>query len=155
MKKLLFLLVIATLVLGCKKADWLDWKAQNQAWIEQNASNPDVLVTPSGLQYKVIRQGILNAGARPDDLKTVNITYSVKFINGYVVDHQENCTFQMSNLIDGVREGLKKMYITGHYILYIPYGLGYGEKGIGTEGNESYIPPYTTLIFDVTLNQCY
>jgi FKBP-type peptidyl-prolyl cis-trans isomerase FklB len=55
-------------------------------------------------------------------------------------------------LVDGFREGLKVMNETGIYEFYIPYELGYGIKGAGTEGTSSHIPPYSTLIFHVTLN---
>ena len=40
----------------------------------------------------------------------------------------------------------------GIYELYIPYSLGYGVKGAGTEGTSSHIPPYSTLIFTVELH---
>ena len=38
------------------------------------------------------------------------------------------------------------------YEFYIPYNLGYGATGSGTEGTERFIPPYTTLIFEVRLD---
>lgn len=140
---------------GCKQEEWIDWKVLNEAWLEQNAKQDGVVVTHSGLQYKVIRQGIATAGPKPDDLKTVVISYEGRLINSMVFDQNESTALQMSNLISGMQEGLKKMNLTGHYIFYIPYNLGYKEDGSGTEGYSNFIPPYSTLIFDVTLEQCY
>jgi len=153
--RMIILLAIGMMLVGCKQNNWLDWKAENQAWLEQNLKQDSVKQTESKLQYLVLRQGLRNAAAKPDALKTVNITYTCSLINGYVVDQGENVSFTMTSLIDGVSEGLKMMYVSGHYILYIPYDLAYGESGKGQEGSASYIPPYSTIIFDVTLNSCY
>lgn len=152
-----FLILIAScaIMTSCKKDNWLDWKAENTAFLEANKSADSIQVTPSGLQYKVIRAGIPNAAPKPDELKTVAITYTGRFINGYVFDKGDNARMSVAGTIEGFREGLKKMNVSGRYIFYIPYDLGYGESGNGTEGTAAYIPPYTTLIFDVTLNQCY
>lgn len=143
------------LLCGCKQDNWVDWKAENIAFLDQNADADSIQVTPSGLQYKVIRQGLKNAAPQPDVLKTVVVTYTGSLINGYVFDSGDNAIMYMSNVIAGFAEGLKKMNVSGRYILYIPYDLGYGESGNGTEGTAAYIPPYSTLIFDVTLNQCF
>ena len=106
--KLRYLIVVVLVALlgGCKQNNWLDWKAENMAFLEQNVQNDSIQVTPSGLQYRVIRKGIPNAAPRPDELKTVVVTYTGKFINGYVFDSGENVAMTMSSLIEGFREGL-------------------------------------------------
>ena len=58
-------------------------------------------------------------------------------------------------LMDERDRSVKKMNKSGRYILYIPSDLGYGSAGSGTEGYANYIPPYSTLIFDVTLIDVY
>ena len=155
MKRYIILVVVVALLSACKQDNWLDWKAENTAFLEQNKQADSIQVTPSGLQYKVIRQGIPNAAPRPDELKTVVVTYTGTFINGYVFDSGDNTAMSVASVIEGFREGLKKMDVSGRYILYIPYDIAYGESGNGNEGTAAYIPPYTTLIFDVTLNQCF
>jgi FKBP-type peptidyl-prolyl cis-trans isomerase len=57
----------------------------------------------------------------------------------------------VSSLVEGFAEGLKKMSEFDTYEFYIPYNLGYGIAGSGTEGTTSHIPPYSTLIFRVYL----
>ena len=72
-------------------------------------------------------------------------------IDGTVFDDQVLSGY-MTTFIQGWVEGLCKMNLNGDYILYIPYDLGYGEDGTGSEGYEGYIPPYSTLIFEVHLS---
>ncbi len=156
MKKYVFLFVTMLLLLpSCKKDSWLDWKAENEAWMAKNLSNEGVQVTPTGLQYKVIFPGT-DDGRHPDDIKTVTISYSAYLISGLQsgqkFEQANNVTYNVAQLIAGFSEGLKKMSENSHYILYIPASLGYGDGGQGTRGMETYIPPYSTLIFDVTLH---
>lgn len=138
---------------GCKKENWVDWKIQNQAWLINNAKQSDIRTTPTGLQYKVIRAGI--DGTKPDALKTVLVNYTGKLITGDVFESTDSATFAVSGVIDGLQEGLKKMKKSGHYIFYIPAELAYGDKAQGEKGYSSYIPPYSTLIFDVELLDVY
>ena len=142
--KILSLLCIILLISSCKQNDWLDWKVQNELWLIQNAQQEGVITTPTGLQYKCIE---------PDDAKMVTISYAGKLINGYEFDANENYTGYVSSFVPGFSEGLKKMEQFGTYELYIPYDLGYGEDGAGTEGTSSHIPPYSTLIFRVELHK--
>ena len=148
--KILSLLCVVLLAGSCKQNDWLDWKTQNELWLVKNAENKDVLTTPTGLQYKCIYAGH-DKSARPDDVKVVTIKYSGKLINGYEFDANESYSGYVSDFVAGFSEGLKKMHQFGIYEIYIPYNLGYGMEGAGTEGTSSHIPPYSTLIFHVEL----
>ena len=148
--KILSLILVIILVSGCKQNDWLDWKTQNEMWLQQNAQREGVQTTPTGLQYKCIFAGH-ESSARPDDAKMVTIKYSGKLINGYEFDANDNYTGYVSHFKAGFAEGLKKMHEFGIYELYIPYDLVYGKDGTGTEGTSSHIPPYSTLIFYVEL----
>lgn len=148
--KILSLILVIILVSGCKQNDWLDWKTQNEMWLQQNAQREGVQTTPTGLQYKCIFAGH-ESSARPDDAKMVTIKYSGKLINGYEFDANDNYTGYVNHFVEGFAEGLKKMQEFGIYELYIPYDLGNGKVGAGTEGTSSHIPPYSTLIFYVEL----
>ena len=81
----------------------------------------------------------------------VEIQYSGKLINGYQFDANDEYVGYVNSFVAGFSEGLKKMNEFGIYEFYIPYDLGYGIDGTGTEGTSSYIPPYSTLIFYVEL----
>ena len=154
MTKLFSLLMIAVLICGCKQDNWIDWKLQNELWLIDNATKEGVVTTPTGLQYKCIEAG-WDKSARPDDAKIVVIDYEGKMINDYVFDSATAYEGYVNSFVAGFSEGLKKMNQFGVYEFYIPYDLGYGDAGTGTEGTSSFIPPYTTLIFRVYLRSVY
>ncbi len=154
MKRTLILTLMAFALLGCKEKEWVDWQAMNQEWLRQNATKDSIVTTPTGLQYKVIRQGIAGS-VKPDINKTVVVDYTGSLITGNVFDSGSEYAMAMSSVVKGFAEGLSKMNKSGHYILYIPAELAYGREGHGNEGDDRYIPPFSTLIFDVTLLDTY
>lgn len=149
--KIVSVLCLVLFVSSCKQDDCLDWKAQNELWLQENAKREGVVTTPTGLQYERMCDGLF-PNNRPDNAKIVNVTYRGQLINGYEFSSADSTTLYVSDLIPGLVEGLKKMTEFSIYKFYIPYQLGYGKKGTGIEGNSSYIPPYSTLIFYVELN---
>ena len=148
-KSKIFLLLAlgAMLLTGCKKDDWMDWKAKNELWLEQNKLQPGVQVSATGLQYRVIADPN-PTDARPSSSSVVYCDYKGTLINGVQFDGG-TASFSVSSVVDGFAEGLKKIHCHGDIELFIPYELGYKEEEQGTEGTMSYIPPYSTLIFTV------
>jgi len=154
-KTLLFILpLLAIFLSSCKEDQWMDWKQQNEAWLEQNIIDHEgdslFFVTDSGLQYKILYKGN-TSDTRPDDASVVYCDYEGWLINGQRFEVASYTALTLSTLVEGMQEGLKKIYNHGDIILYIPADLGYAEKEQGTEGSSaaSYIPPYSTLIFKV------
>lgn len=102
---------------------------------------------PSGLQYKVLREG---DGRKPSATDKVECHYEGTLINGEVFDSSyrrgETATFGLNQVIKGWTEGLQLMQEGAKYRFFIPYDLAYGERGAGQS-----IPPYAALIFDVEL----
>jgi len=148
MKKIFLFLTLSVVMLsGCKKDDWLDWKAQNELWLAQNKTKPNIQVTESGLQYRIIADPN-PTDARPNSGSIVYCDYRGKLINGVQFDGG-SAALQVSNVVAGFAEGLKKIHCHGDIELYIPQDLGYKEEEQGTEGTSSYIPPYSTLIFTI------
>ena len=153
--KIIIVLLLGLVALSsCKQNDWLDWKTQNELWLINNAKDPEVHTTPTGLQYKCIVPGEPNT-PRVDDAKMVTINYSGKLINGHEFDANEKYSDYVNVFVPGFTEGLKLMKEFGIYEFYIPYELGYGITEKGTEGTKSHIPPYSTLIFRVELLDVY
>jgi len=124
-----------------------EFKQQEEAFMTENAKQPGVITTASGLQYKVITQG---KGKKPESSDNVELHYEGKFITGEIFDSSimrgETVIFPVSGLIQGFSEGLLLMSEGSKYIFYIPSRLGYGENGAGDT-----IPPFTPLIFEVEI----
>jgi FKBP-type peptidyl-prolyl cis-trans isomerase len=119
-----------------------EYKAKGEAWLAQNATQPGVIVEPSGLQYKVIEPG---AGDKPDANDRVFVAYTGTLIDGTVFDSNGGIAFGLNEVIAGWTEGLQLMPLNAKYMLYIPSNLAYGEGGSGS------VPPNAALIFEVEL----
>jgi FKBP-type peptidyl-prolyl cis-trans isomerase FklB len=122
-------------------------KEAGEKYLEKNAKEEGVVTLPSGLQYKVLREG---NGRKPKATDQVVCHYEGFLVDGTVFDSSfqrgEPATFPLNQVITGWTEGLQLMQEGAKYRFYIPYRLGYGEGGAGT-----LIPPYSALIFDVEL----
>ena len=122
-------------------------QAEQTAWLENNAKRDGVVTLPSGLQYEVIKEG---EGEKPTPNSLVKVHYEGKLIDGTVFDSSfergEPIELRLNQVIKGWTEGLQLMKRGAEYILFVPYNLGYGERGAGQS-----IPPYSTLIFRVQL----
>ncbi|MBI5196011.1 MAG: FKBP-type peptidyl-prolyl cis-trans isomerase [Nitrospirae bacterium] len=122
-------------------------KNEGTAFLEGNKKKEDVKTTPSGLQYKVIKEG---TGKTPKASDTVKVNYSGKLINGTEFDSSykrgEPVTFQVGGVIAGWTEALQLMKEGAKWQLFIPSNLAYGETGAG-----NVIEPNSVLIFEVEL----
>ena len=118
-----------------------------RAFLAENAEDPEVVTTDSGLQYKVLQEGTGEQHPKATDKVTVH--YHGTLIDGRVfdssVDRGEPASFPLNRVIPGWTEGVQLMNVGSKYRFYIPYNLAYGENGTGS------IPPFSTLIFDVEL----
>ena len=121
-------------------------KAAGEAFLAENAKRPGVKVTASGLQYEVLDA----IGQKPKATDTVRVHYEGTLPDGTVFDSSykrgEPISFPLNGVIAGWTEGLQLMSVGSKYKLYIPYHLGYGERGAGAS-----IPPYSALVFTVEL----
>ena len=162
MKKIGYILFLLIVLTGCKQDNYLDWKALNEAWLEHNKTQPGVVTTSSGLQYKQLNPSPNPTEARPNYNSTVFVDYKLYLICSYddrnytynstrLLQEGKDAAFSMSNVVKGFSEGLHMMRVHDDFALYIPYQLGYGAEGTGSEGYYGFIPPYSTLIYDVHL----
>lgn len=119
-----------------------------EEFLAENAKRDDVTVTSSGLQYRVMRRG--EGIGRPTATSTVTVHYEGRLIDGQVFDSSyqrgEKISFGLNQVIKGWTEGVQLMRVGDKFEFYVPYQLGYGERGAGGS-----IPPYAALIFVVEL----
>lgn len=124
-----------------------DYIAENEAFLAKNKEKSGVTVTPSGLQYEVVKMG---NGPKPTANSTVKVHYTGTLIDGTEFDSSvkrgEPAQFPVSGVIPGWTEALQLMPVGSKFKLYIPQNLAYGASQAG-----DVIKPFSTLIFDVEL----
>jgi FKBP-type peptidyl-prolyl cis-trans isomerase len=105
--------------------------------------------TPSGLQYRILRQG---TGEKPKATNKVRVNYHGWLDDGKVFDssyqRREPISFGLNQVIPGWTEGMQLVGEGGMIELWIPSNLGYGARGA-----PGAIPPNATLHFLVELLQ--
>ena len=123
-------------------------KVEGAAFLAANRLEKGVFTTPSGLQYRVLRQG---SGARPRPNDRVRVNYEGTLLDGTVFDSSyergQPAEFGLDQVIAGWTEGLTMMPVGAKYRFWIPGELAYGAKG----GGGGQIGPNATLVFDVEL----
>lgn len=121
-------------------------KAAGEAFLLENLKDKDVVGLPSGLQYKVIKEG---TGAKPGPRDMVTVHYHGTLIDGTVFDSSvergQPASFPVNGVIQGWIEGLQLMPEGSKWMLYIPSKLAYGARATGKIGAHS------ALIFEVEL----
>ena len=122
-------------------------KAEGEKFLAENAKKEGVKVLPSGVQYKVIKEG---TGAMPKDTSLVKVHYEGKTIDGKVFDssykRNEPADFRANQVIKGWTDALVHMPAGSVWEVYIPQELAYGERQQGTD-----IKPFSMLIFKIEL----
>jgi FKBP-type peptidyl-prolyl cis-trans isomerase len=122
-------------------------REKGEAFLAENAKKEGVKVLPSGLQYKVIKEG---TGKTPTKSDTVSVHYKGTLIDGREFDSSykrgEPAEFGVTQVIKGWTEILQLMKEGAKYQVFIPWQLAYGERGAG-----DLIGPNETLVFDVEL----
>ncbi len=121
-------------------------RKKGDAFLAENKSKAGVVTLPSGLQYRILKEG---KGKKPTDNDSVVCHYRGTRIDGTEFDRSEDgkpATFKVTGVIPGYREALKLMPVGSRWQLFIPPQLAYGERGAGFE-----IGPNETLVFELEL----
>ncbi len=122
-------------------------KKDGEAFLAENAKKEGVKTLPSGLQYKVLKEG---KGPIPKANDTVETNYRGTLIDGTEFDSSYKrgtpAAFPVNAVIPGWTEALQLMKVGSKWQLFVPSKLAYGERGAGRD-----IGPNATLIFEVEL----
>jgi FKBP-type peptidyl-prolyl cis-trans isomerase FklB len=123
-------------------------KKEGDAFLAANKTKEGVVTLPSGLQYKILKEG---NGPKPTASDSVVCNYKGTLINGTEFDSSykrgEPATFPVTGVIKGWTEALQLMPVGSKWQLFIPPDLAYGPRG--TPGGP--IGPNATLVFEVEL----
>jgi len=123
-------------------------KAEGEKFLAENKTKSGVVTTPSGLQYKIIREG---TGPKPTIDDNVTVHYHGTLIDGTVFDSSvergEPATFPVNGVIQGWQEALQLMPVGSKWDLYVPSDLAYGSRPMPG----SKIQANMVLVFEVEL----
>ena len=124
--------------------------ANKQAGAQFLAANKDkegVVTLPSGLQYKILKEG---TGPKPAATDTVVCNYRGTLLDGTEFDSSyktgKPATFPVNQVIKGWTEALQLMPVGSKWQVFVPSDLAYGERSPGAE-----IGPNSTLVFEIDL----
>tara|TARA_B100000586_G_scaffold41851_1_gene26826 strand:- start:1399 stop:2073 length:675 start_codon:yes stop_codon:yes gene_type:complete len=122
-------------------------KVDGKKFLTENKSKEGVIELPSGLQYKIVKNG---EGKKPLVNSRVVVHYRGTLINGTEFDSSyargEPIELSLNQVIKGWQEALQLMPVGSKWQIVIPSELAYGERGAGRV-----IGPNSTLIFDIEL----
>ena len=121
-------------------------KKAGEDFLVANSMKEGVVVTSSGLQYKVLSKG---TGAIPKPTDKVSVHYEGRLVDGTVFDssyqRKRPATFAVNQVIQGWIQALTMMPVGSKWEIYVPQELAYAERDQGK------IPPFSCLIFTVEL----
>ena len=130
------------------KEKYKGYIAENETFLQTNATKDSVQTTQSGLQYVIVREG---NGNKPTINDRIRVHYTGKLIDGTIFDssykRNEPAEFNVGEVIPGWTEAIQLMSVGSKWRVFIPENLAYGAQA--PQG--SVIKPYSTLIFEVEL----
>ncbi len=122
-------------------------KKAGEDFVAQNAKKDGVVTLPSGLQYKVLKEG---DGRKPTLEDKVVCNYRGTLVDGTEFDssYKQNkpVTLPVKAVIKGWREAIQLMPVGSKWQFVVPPQLGYGARGAGGQ-----IGPNATLVFEMEL----
>lgn len=122
-------------------------QAKAEAFLADNRGKTNVVVLPSGVQYRIIEEG---TGGRPGLEDRVSVHYRSSRIDGIEIDSsfargvpQE---FVVNEVLQGWQEVLPLMKVGSTWQIWVPPELAFGQRG-----NPPAVGPNEALQFDLKL----
>jgi FKBP-type peptidyl-prolyl cis-trans isomerase FkpA len=123
--------------------------ASEDQFLADNAEINGVVTSKSGLQMQTLRGG---EGKPPTNDDIVLVGYKGTLRDGTVFDQNQQAPMEVSGVVPGFSEALKKMQRGGKYKIWIPGKLGYGENPPqNPQTGQPALPANATLVFEVEL----
>jgi FKBP-type peptidyl-prolyl cis-trans isomerase FkpA len=122
-------------------------KIDGERFLKENAGKEGIIVTKTGLQYKVLKEG---AGPIPKETDIVTVHYRGTLIDGKEIINTytkgQPAKLPLRSSIPAWKEGFQLMKVGSKYNFFIPPDLAYGE-----DGYQPFIGPNALLIYEVEL----
>ncbi len=122
-------------------------KKEGDAFLAENKTKQGVVTLPSGLQYKILKEG---SGPKPSASDSVVCNYKGTLIDNTEFDSSykrgQPATFPVGQVIKGWTEVLQLMPVGSKWQVFVPSDLAYGPRAPGGA-----IGPNSTLIFEIEL----
>ncbi|HEY6915418.1 MAG TPA: FKBP-type peptidyl-prolyl cis-trans isomerase [Paludibacter sp.] len=98
-----------------------------------------------GFWYKIELAG---SGPKVADNSTCNFSYKLLLMNGKTIEtSKKHVVIGKKQIVAGLEAGLKMLHYGDSATFIIPWYLGYGMNG-----NKPQIPPYTSIIYHIKLD---
>ncbi|MFR9651246.1 MAG: FKBP-type peptidyl-prolyl cis-trans isomerase [Rikenellaceae bacterium] len=125
------------------------YRDSNKAFLIKLSKQEDIHTLDERVLYRVIESGDRKDIRRATLSSVVLVRYRGRLVDGTVFDSTMESPFpeamRLRELIVGWQIALQQMVVGDRWEIFIPYNVGYGDKGV--DG----IPAYSTLIFDIKL----
>jgi FKBP-type peptidyl-prolyl cis-trans isomerase len=125
-------------------------RAAGRAFLERNMKEPGVKTMPSGLQYRVLADGVSTAKS-PSPTDQVTVRYRASLADGIEFDrsetHDRPATFRVNSVFKGWQEAFLAMKPGAKWQLFVPPELGYGANP------PPMVPPGALLVYELELLQ--
>lgn len=123
-------------------------KKESAEFMAKKAKENGIKQLKDGILYKVVTDS--KSADRVSATDSVKVKYEGKLVNGTVFDNSNRqpggvATLSLKNVIKGWQAAIPQMPVGSTWEIYVPYEQAYGEQGTGP------IPPYSALIFTITL----
>lgn len=122
-------------------------RTEGERFLKENAGKEGIIVTKSGLQYQVLKEG---TGPIPKDTDIVKAHYRATLIDGTeIIDTYKRgqpAILPLQRVIPAWAEGFQLMKGGSRYKFFVPSKLAYGERG-----SPPLVGPNAVLIYEVEL----
>ncbi len=127
-------------ITGCASTDSPEDKiarmnsVHSKAWLNYNAKKEGIIITDSGLQYRVLSNELARE-CMPTSNASIRVNYDMRLAkSGAEIDSSFTRgtpeIFELKKMIPAWKEAIPMMHIGESWELYIPPELGYGSKGM-------------------------
>ncbi|MFR9650326.1 MAG: FKBP-type peptidyl-prolyl cis-trans isomerase [Rikenellaceae bacterium] len=123
------------------------YKESNKKFLIKLSQQEEVTTLDKRVLAKVIESG--GGRVHPTLSDVVSIHYRGMLVDGSEFDSSLGNAypevFRLRELVEGMQIAIQRMVVGDKWSIYLPYDVGYGDKGVDN------IPPFSTLIFEVEL----